>query len=101
MRFGVFGTGPWARAVHAPALAGHPAAELVRVWGRDLAKAKALGAEFEVPGFAEVDELLERVDAVALALPPRAQLHRHPPHPLTFQGYCYHQIDQPEPAEFD
>lgn len=73
MRFGVFGTGPWARAVHAPALAGHPAAELVGVWGRDLAKAKALGAEFEVPGFAEVDELLERVDAVALALPPDVQ----------------------------
>jgi len=73
VRFGVFGTGPWARAVHAPALAGHPAAELVGVWGRDLAKAKALGAEFEVPGFAEVDELLERVDAVALALPPDVQ----------------------------
>ena len=73
MRFGVFGTGPWAQAVHAPALAGHPAARLVGVWGRDLAKAKALGAEFEVPGFAEVDELLERVDAVALALPPDVQ----------------------------
>ena len=73
MRFGLLGTGPWARAVHAPSLAGHPSAELVGVWGRDLGKAKALGAEFEVPGFAEVDELLEQVDAVALALPPDVQ----------------------------
>jgi len=73
VRFGLLGTGPWARAVHAPALAGHPAAELVGVWGRDLARAKALGAEFEVPGFAEVDELLDQVDAVSIALPPDVQ----------------------------
>ncbi len=73
MRFGVLGTGPWASAVHAPALAGHPAAELGGVWGRDLAKAKALGAEFEVPGFADLDELLDQVDAVAVALPPDVQ----------------------------
>ncbi|RBY80088.1 gfo/Idh/MocA family oxidoreductase [Blastococcus sp. TF02-09] len=73
MRFGVLGTGPWARAVHAPALAGHPSAELVGVWGRDLARAKALGAEFEVPGFAAVDELLGQVDAVSIALPPDVQ----------------------------
>ncbi len=73
MRFGVLGTGPWARHVHAPALAGHPAAQLVGVWGRDLTKAKALGAEFEVPGFADVDELFDQVDAVAFALPPDVQ----------------------------
>ena len=68
MRFGVLGTGPWARAVHAPALAGHPSAELVGVWGRDLAKAKALGAEFDVPGFDDLDELLDRADADGLAV---------------------------------
>jgi predicted dehydrogenase len=73
VRFGLLGTGPWARAVHAPALAGHPTAELVGVWGRDLAKAKALGAEFEVAGFTDVDELLDTVDAVAIALPPDVQ----------------------------
>jgi predicted dehydrogenase len=73
MRFGVLGTGPWARTVHAPALAEHPAAELVGVWGRDLAKAKALGAEFEVAGFADVDQLLEQVDAVTIAVPPDVQ----------------------------
>ncbi|MCA0146184.1 Gfo/Idh/MocA family protein [Blastococcus sp. LR1] len=73
MRFGVLGTGHWARAVHATALAEHPSADLVGVWGRDLAKAKALGAEFEVPGYGDVDALLADVDAVAIALPPDVQ----------------------------
>jgi predicted dehydrogenase len=73
MRFGVLGTGHWARAVHATALAAHPSAELVGIWGRDLAKAKAVGAEFDVPGFGDVDDLLSRVDAVAIALPPHVQ----------------------------
>ena len=43
MRFGVLGTGFWANEVHAAALAAHPTADLVGVWGRDLAKAKAAG----------------------------------------------------------
>ncbi|CCG05007.1 Gfo/Idh/MocA family protein [Blastococcus saxobsidens] len=73
MRFGVLGTGFWAEHVHAAALAEHPSAELVGVWGRDVAKAKAVGAGFEVPGFGDVDELLSQVDAVALALPPDVQ----------------------------
>ena len=73
MRFGVLGTGFWAKEVHAAALAGHPTAELVGVWGRDLAKAKAVGAEFDVPGFADLDALLAEVDAVAIALPPHVQ----------------------------
>ena len=73
MRFGLLGTGFWAKEVHATALAGHASAEFVGVWGRDLAKAKAVGAEFDVPGFADVDELLSQVDAVAIALPPHVQ----------------------------
>ena len=73
MRFGVLGTGFWAKEIHAASLAAHPDAELVGVWGRDLAKAKAVGAEFEVPGFADVGELLAGVDAVAIALPPHVQ----------------------------
>jgi predicted dehydrogenase len=73
MRFGVLGTGHWARTVHAATLAAHPTAELVGVWGRDLGKAKAVGAEFDVPGFGDVDELLSEVDAVTIALPPAVQ----------------------------
>ena len=73
MRFGVLGTGFWARHVHAAALAAHPTAELIGIWGRDLAKAKAVGAEFDVAGFGDIDELLARVDAVTIALPPDVQ----------------------------
>ena len=73
MRFGVLGTGFWAQEIHAAALAAHPTAELAGIWGRDLAKAKAVGAEFDVPGYGDVDALLAEVDAVAIALPPDVQ----------------------------
>jgi len=73
VRFGVLGTGPWATQVHVPALAAHPTAELVGVWGADAAEAKALGAEHDVPGYTDVDELLDVVDAVSIALPPHVQ----------------------------
>ncbi|MBB3084815.1 Gfo/Idh/MocA family protein [Geodermatophilus sabuli] len=74
MRFGVLGTGHWAQTVHAAALAEHPTASLAGVWGRDLAKAKAVGAEFDVPGYADLDALLAEVDAVAIAVPPDVQV---------------------------
>jgi predicted dehydrogenase len=73
MRFGVLGTGFWASEVHAASLAAHPDAELVGVWGRDLAKAKAVGAQFDVVGTDDVDALLADVDAVSFALPPDVQ----------------------------
>jgi predicted dehydrogenase len=73
MRFGVLGTGFWAKEVHAAALAAHPTAELAGIWGRDVAKAKAVGAAFDVPGYGDVDALLAEVDAVAIALPPDVQ----------------------------
>jgi|1185.fasta_scaffold146520_2 predicted dehydrogenase len=73
MRFGVLGTGFWAREVHARALADHPSAELVGVWGRDVAKAKAVGAQYDVAGYGDLDELLSQVDAVSFSLPPDVQ----------------------------
>jgi predicted dehydrogenase len=74
VRFGVLGTGFWARQIHAASLAEHDAAELVGVWGRDLAKATALGAEFDVPGHDDLDALLAEVDAVAFSVPPSVQV---------------------------
>jgi predicted dehydrogenase len=73
MRFGVLGTGFWASEVHATSLAEHPDAELVGVWGRDLAKAQAVGAQFDVSGTDDLDALLADVDAVSFALPPDVQ----------------------------
>jgi predicted dehydrogenase len=73
MRFAVLGTGFWASAVHATSLADHPRAELAGIWGRDLAKAKAVGAQFDVPGTDDLDALLADVDAVSFALPPDVQ----------------------------
>src|SRR3954471_12939570 len=74
MRFGVVGTGFWAREIHATSLAEHPDAELVGVWGRDLTKAKALGAQFDVQGYDDLDALLAQVDAVSFSLPPDVQV---------------------------
>jgi predicted dehydrogenase len=73
LRFAVLGTGHWARTVHATSLARHATARLVGVWGRDLAKAKGVGAEFDVPGTDDLDALLADVDAVSIALPPDVQ----------------------------
>ncbi len=73
MRFGLFGTGPWAHQAHAPALAAHPDVEFVGVWGRDPAKAAALAAEHGAEPYAEIDALIADVDAVAVALPPDVQ----------------------------
>ncbi|MEV4347612.1 Gfo/Idh/MocA family oxidoreductase [Actinoplanes sp. NPDC049596] len=73
MRFGLFGTGPWAHLAHAPALAAHTDVEFVGVWGRNSDKASELAAEHGAKAYAEVDDLLADVDAVAIALPPDVQ----------------------------
>ncbi|WP_250001969.1 Gfo/Idh/MocA family protein [Actinoplanes sp. M2I2] len=73
MRFGLFGTGPWAHLAHAPALAAHPEAEFVGVWGRNPDKAAELAGEHSVRAYTDQDELIADVDAVAIALPPDVQ----------------------------
>jgi len=73
MRFGLLGTGYWAREVHAAALATHPEVEFTAVWGRNAAKAASLAEAFGVRAFDDVDALLAEVDAVAFALPPGIQ----------------------------
>ncbi|MEV6053777.1 Gfo/Idh/MocA family oxidoreductase [Streptomyces sp. NPDC052107] len=73
MRIGLLGTGPWAQAAYAPALAGHPGVEFAGVWGRRPEAATALAAQYDVPAYDDVDALLAGVDAVAVALPPSVQ----------------------------
>lgn len=71
--FGLVGTGYWAREVHAAGLAAHPDVDFVGVYGRDLDKANAAGAPHGVPGFDDLDALLDEVDALAFAVPPSVQ----------------------------
>jgi predicted dehydrogenase len=73
MRFGLFGTGPWAHLAHAPALAAHGGVEFVGVWGRNPDKAAELATRHGARPYADVDALIDDVDAVAIALPPDVQ----------------------------
>ncbi|MER7935193.1 MULTISPECIES: Gfo/Idh/MocA family oxidoreductase [unclassified Streptomyces] len=73
MRIGLLGTGPWARAAYAPALAGHGSLEFTGVWGRRPAAAAELAEEYGVRAYDDVEALFADVDAVAVALPPAVQ----------------------------
>jgi predicted dehydrogenase len=73
VRFGLFGTGPWARLAHAPGLAAHPEVEFVGVWGRNEAKAADLAGQYGAKVYTGADELIADVDAIAVALPPAVQ----------------------------
>jgi len=73
LRFGLIGTGYWAREVHAAGIAVHPGARLVGVWGRDRAKTAALASSYDATPFDDLDAMLETVDAVAFAVPPDIQ----------------------------
>lgn len=73
LRVGLIGAGPWATAVHAPGLATHAHTELTGVWARRSEAAQALADAHGAKMCADVDELLQHVDAVALAVPPAVQ----------------------------
>ncbi len=73
MRFGLAGTGFWARSTHAPALATTPGGTLAAVWGRDVAAAKSLAGDYGATAYADVGAFIDAVDAVAFAVPPHVQ----------------------------
>lgn len=73
MRFGLAGTGHWARVTHAAALASTPGVELAAVWGRDAQAARSLAGEHGAVAHHGFDAFLAGVDAVAFALPPDVQ----------------------------
>ena len=73
MRFGVVGTGYWARETHATALAAHRDVELVGVWGRSLARATEMAEAYGGRAYEDVDDMFADVDAVAFAVPPDVQ----------------------------
>ena len=76
MKFGLVGTGYWARVTQAAALASEPAAEFTAVWGRSADAAAAVGLQFGVKPYAAragYADFLDHVDAVAFSVPPDVQ----------------------------
>jgi predicted dehydrogenase len=73
MRFGLVGTGYWARATHAPALASTEGIEFSAVWGRNPDAAAELAAGYQAKPHRDLATFLAGVDGVAFAVPPGVQ----------------------------
>jgi predicted dehydrogenase len=73
LRFGLVGTGHWARITHARALASTDGIEFAAVWGRNADAAADLAAAYQVTAHRDLPEFLAGVDAVAFAVPPDVQ----------------------------
>jgi predicted dehydrogenase len=73
LRFGLVGTGYWARTVHAPALSSADGIELSAVWGRNPRAAAELAAGYQATAFQDLGTFLDAVDGVAFAVPPDVQ----------------------------
>ena len=73
MRFGLAGTGYWARIAHAPALSSTVDVELTAVWGRNRQAAAELAAEYQATPYHDISAFLAGVDAVCFAVPPDLQ----------------------------
>ncbi|RTI17560.1 Gfo/Idh/MocA family protein, partial [Thermus scotoductus] len=65
---GLVGAGWWTQAVHAPAFK-KAGARIAGVYAGQSARARSLAEAYGVPLFLEYGELLEEVDAVAIATP--------------------------------
>jgi predicted dehydrogenase len=73
LRFGLVGTGHWARIAHAPALASTEGIEFTAVWGRNSSAAAQLAATYNATAHGDLADFLASVDAVAFAVPPDVQ----------------------------
>jgi predicted dehydrogenase len=73
LRFGLVGTGYWARIAHAPVLASTEGIELAAVWGRNPGAAAELAAAYHATPHEDLAAFLADVDGVAFAVPPDVQ----------------------------
>jgi predicted dehydrogenase len=73
LRVGLVGAGPWARALHAPAINAHPRTKLVAVWARRENAAAALAAPYGATVVRSFKELMSMADAISFAVPPAVQ----------------------------
>ena len=70
---GLVGAGPWAAQMHGPVLAAGPQTRLAAVWARRTEAAADLAAQLGTHAAGSFEELLERCEAVAFAVPPDVQ----------------------------
>ena len=73
LRFGLVGTGHWARITHAPALATTDGIDFAAVWGRNADAARELADRYHATAYDDISGLVANVDAVAFAVPPDVQ----------------------------
>lgn len=73
VRVGLVGAGPWARAMHARVLAAGPETALTAVWARRPQAAAEVAEPYGAPVAGSFEELLDRCEAVAFAVPPAVQ----------------------------
>ena len=70
---GLVGAGPWAATMHGPVLAAGPQTRLAAVWARRPEAAARLAAQLGTHAAGSYEELLDRSEAVAFAVPPDVQ----------------------------
>ncbi|WP_436761463.1 Gfo/Idh/MocA family protein [Streptosporangium sp. V21-05] len=70
---GLIGAGPWARAMHARMLAAGPETRLTAVWARRASAAREIAGPYGAVVAGTPEELFDRCEAVAFAVPPAVQ----------------------------
>ena len=73
LRFGLIGTGIWARHVHGPAAADSEVVRFTGVFGRNAATANEVAGRHGITAYADLARFLDNVDIVGIAVPPEAQ----------------------------
>ncbi|MDE1994339.1 MAG: Gfo/Idh/MocA family oxidoreductase [Rhizobiaceae bacterium] len=74
-RFGLVGTGVWARMLHAPMAAKSDEIAFTSIYGRNKLAAGELAGAHQLEAFADFEKFLDSVDIVAFSLTPDAQPH--------------------------
>ncbi|KQV26356.1 MULTISPECIES: Gfo/Idh/MocA family protein [unclassified Microcella] len=74
LRFGVIGSGTWARSVHIHAAASEPLVQLTGVLGRDADRTTAAVDGTSAQPFSQLEKFLDAVDIVGFAVPPAVQI---------------------------
>jgi predicted dehydrogenase len=73
VEIGLVGAGPWAATMHGPVLAAGPETRVTAVWARRPGAAATLAATLGTRAAGSFEELLDRCEAVAFAVPPDVQ----------------------------